>query len=292
MELRVEQLSKSYKNCKAINNISFSIHSGEVVGLLGHNGAGKSTLIKCMMNAIKSYSGCITIDGKNIQRHQELLAKECSFLLEPSFCDYMSAQKNLELLHNLLPDKAARSIEEILSIVSLRKSATKKVGEFSFGMKQRLGLAQIFLTEPHFVVLDEPTVGLDPLGIGIIKNIILELSNAGIAVLFSSHQISDVFDICTRAIVMNEGEIVFDDNIANLLKKTYVIIVNRSIVEKQQFHQLGEDVKVENETIYTDDTSVLSKIMDLVTKNNYEIVDIRTENNYDILRKYLMTGGK
>jgi ABC-type multidrug transport system ATPase subunit len=204
----------------------------------------------------------------------------------------MSAQKNLELLHNLLPDKAARSIEEILSIVSLRKSATKKAGEFSFGMKQRLGLAQIFLTEPHFVVLDEPTVGLDPLGIEIIKNIILELSNAGIAVLFSSHQISDVFDICTRAIVMNEGEIVFDDNIANLLKKTYVIIVNRSIVEKQQFHQLGEDVKVENETIYTDDTSVLSKIMDLVTKNNYEIVDIRTENNYDILRKYLMTGGK
>lgn len=292
MELNVTQLSKSYKDCKAVNNVSFRIRSGEVVGLLGHNGAGKSTLIKCMMNAIKSYSGCITIDGNDIRRHQELLAKECSFLLEPSFCDYMSAQKNLELLHNLLPEKTTRSMEEILSLVSLKKSATKKVGEFSFGMKQRLGLAQIFLTKPHFVVLDEPTVGLDPLGIEIIKKLILELSNEGIAVLFSSHQISDVFDICTRAIVMNEGEIVFDDDIANLLKKTYVIVVDKPIDEIQSFRQLSERIEVQNETIHTDDTSVLSKIMDLVLKSNYEIADIRTENNYEILRKYLMTGGK
>ncbi len=189
MELNISKLCKDYKTCKALNNVSFSVHSGEVVGLLGHNGAGKSTLIKCIMNAIKSYSGCISIDGKDLRRNQELLSRECSFLLEPSFCDYLSAKKNLELLNCIVDLKSQQSVDEILSLVSLGKRREKKVAEFSFGMKQRLGLAQTFLSKPHFVILDEPTVGLDPVGIDIIKNIIRELSKNGVSVLFSSHQI-------------------------------------------------------------------------------------------------------
>lgn len=292
MKLNVTHLSKAYKNFKAINDISFTIHSGEIVGLLGHNGAGKSTLIKCMMNAIKSYSGSITIDGKDIQHDQELLSKECSFLLEPSFCDYLSAKRNLELLNSIIPVKSGRSIDEILSIVSLKNSANKKVGEFSFGMKQRLGLAQIFLSTPHFVILDEPTVGLDPVGIDIIKDTILELCKSGVSVLFSSHQISDVFDICTRAIVMNKGKLLFDDDIKKLLKKRYIILVNKAIQNKQQFQAISKNVLIEKDTLYINESKVLSNIIDILVRDAYEIVDIRTENNYDRLKGFLNTGGK
>lgn len=292
MKLNVNHLSKAYKNFQAINDISFTIHSGEIVGLLGHNGAGKSTLIKCIMNAIKSYSGSITIDGKDIQRDQELLSKECSFLLEPSFCDYLSAKQNLELLNSIIPVKSGRSIDEILSIVSLKNSANKKVGEFSFGMKQRLGLAQIFLSTPHFVILDEPTVGLDPVGIDIIKDTILELCKLGVSVLFSSHQISDVFDICTRAIVMNKGNLLFDDDIKKLLKKKYIILVNKAIQNKQQFKAISRNVLIEKDTLYIDESKVLSNIIDVLIRDAYEIVDIRTENNYDRLKGFLNTGGK
>lgn len=292
MELKVSHLSKAYNNCKALNDVSFSIQAGEVVGLLGHNGAGKSTLIKCMMNAIKSYSGYISIDGNDLRHNQPLLSKECSFLLEPSFCDYLSAKKNLELLTSIIQSKSVQSTDEILSVVSLKKAATKKVGEFSFGMKQRLGLAQIFLSTPHFVILDEPTVGLDPVGIDIIKNTILELSKSGVSVLFSSHQISDIFDVCTRAIVLSAGELVFDDDVNKLLKKRYVIMVDKPIKDRLRFTSISPKIQIENNTLYIDETSVLSQIIDALVTGDYEILDISTENSYDRLKEFLNTGGK
>ena len=291
MELNISKLCKEYKTCKALNDVSFSVNSGEVVGLLGHNGAGKSTLIKCIMNVIKSYSGCISIDGKDLRRNQELLSRECSFLLEPSFCDYLSAKKNMELLNCIVDLRSQQSVDEILSLVSLGKCREKKVAEFSFGMKQRLGLAQTFLSKPHFVILDEPTVGLDPVGIDIIKNIIRELSKNGVSVLFSSHQINDVFDVCTRAVVLNDGQLVFDDDINNLLKKRYILVVDKSIEEKQSLIDISPSIKVESNTVYVDQQKYLPIVIDTLISEAYGITDICTENNYDRLREFLNTGG-
>lgn len=290
MNLSVTHLSKAYGNCKAVDDVSFTIGRGEIVGLLGHNGAGKSTLIKCLMSAIKSYSGRITIDEHDVRSHQALLAEECSFLLEPSFCDYLSAAQNLQLLQSIIPRKSRKSIDEVLALVSLKKARRKKVSDFSFGMKQRLGLAQVFLSGPHFVILDEPTVGLDPTGIDILKNNITELSQAGVAVLFSSHQISDVFDICTRAIVMNSGKIVFDDDSKNLLKKRCVMTADQAVNDALFADISDERMHVEEKTLYINEMTLLPAIIDRLVENNYEITDIRTENNYDRLRSFLKTG--
>ncbi|MGI5889006.1 MAG: ABC transporter ATP-binding protein [Oscillospiraceae bacterium] len=287
MKLSVDHLNKSYKNCRAISDLSFCIESGEIVGLLGHNGAGKSTLIKCMMNAIKSYTGSISIDGRDLRQNQKLLSDECSFLLEPSFCEYMTARQNLRLLSGIISRRSRYSIDDVLALVSLKNAADRKVGEFSFGMRQRLGLAQVFLSTPHFVILDEPTVGLDPLGIEIIKNRILELSRNGVSVLFSSHQINDVFDICTRVIVLNSGSLVFDGGIDRLLEKTYVIVVDRPVEHMDELSSLSDRIAVSENTIRIRDSGLLSKVLDALIGHGFVIKDITTENSFENLRTYL-----
>lgn len=292
MEIKVENIEKFYGKNHALHNVSFSLKSGEIVGLLGHNGAGKSTLIKCIMNVIKSYKGKILIDGKDIKKNQEIIAEECGFLLEPSFCDYLSAYDNLKLLEEITINRSGYSVDDILTMVSLKNASDKKVGEFSFGMRQRLGLAQVFLADSHFVILDEPTVGLDPIGIDIIKSLILKLSKAGTAVLFSSHQISDVFEICTRAIVMNSGEIVYDDTIDHLIKKKYKLFFDRPVSDELDLSHVTEDIVIQENEIMVNHIETVTSLMNDMTVSGFKIIDIDTEESLDYLKSYMNTGGK
>lgn len=282
--LRVEKLNKFYGDLQALKDISFGIQPGEIIGLLGHNGAGKSTLIKCMMGAIKSYTGDIYISGSNIKNNHSVIVDNAGFLLEPSFCDYLSAQANLELLNSVASKTDEKKLTEVLETVSLKKFSGKKVGEFSFGMKQRLGLAQVLLTNPKLIVLDEPTVGLDPLGVEIVKNIIIKCSNNNVAVLFSSHQINDVFDICHRAIIMNDGKIVYDGAATKLNTKKYVIKCCLNINQfAKALKQFDPELQVNGTEIRFIQASAISDVLRFILGHNLEIVDFYCENSMNEL---------
>ena len=292
MELDVRNVNKFYDDFQALQDVSFCLKTGEIVGLLGHNGAGKSTLIKCMMNAIMSYDGEILIEGQDVRERQELISATCSFLLEPSFCEYLTAWENMALLEKITLFRSAYSIDEILSMVSLKRFADKKVAGFSFGMKQRLGLAQVLLACPKFVILDEPTVGLDPVGIDIIKAVIQKLSASGTAVLFSSHQLSDVFDICTRALVMNGGEIVYDGQSTGLVKKRYELILDREITSEQLFQGETEGLSVKGNTVFVEHAELLTSVLECVFRQKIGIVDLNAAESFEYLKTYMNTGGE
>ena len=286
--LHIYNLSKHYGKLRALNGVSFEVHPGEIVGLLGHNGAGKSTLIKCLMGSIQSYTGGIFINGSDILREHRSIRDHTGFLLEPSFCDYLSAKDNLELLNSVASRPDKRRVQEVLEIVSLKKYADKKVGDFSFGMRQRLGLAQVLLTRPQLIVLDEPTVGLDPLGVEIIKNIIVECSRNNVAVLFSSHQINDVLDICHRTIVMNEGSIVYDGPAAELNKKYYLVHLGSDAHEHADALQtLDPQLTVTSNVVRFCRADAIEPVLDYLLRHRLPIADLNCDTSMDELKKLM-----
>ncbi len=286
--LQINKLNKSYGKQRVLDDVSFKIGQGEIVGLLGHNGAGKSTLIKCLMGVIESYSGEIYVCDNNVKNNHECIMKNVGVLLEPSFCEYLTAKKNLELLSSLSDEADNERIDAVLEMVSLKRAAYKKVGEFSFGMKQRLGLAQVLLSNPKLIVLDEPMVGLDPLGIEIIKKVIVDCSKRNVAVLFSSHQINDVFDICNRAVVLNEGKIVYDDNALELMKRDYILRVDCdcSLYEKELM-QILQDCVIDGNKIIFSDSEKINEILHLFIVKDIKIIDFNCENNMDNLKRLM-----
>lgn len=286
--LTVEGLNKSYGKHKALKNVSFSVRSGEIIGLLGHNGAGKSTLIKCLMGSVQSYSGKIRVYGVNIRSDHHVIRDHVGFLLEPAFCDYLSARANLELLNVMSSEPNKQRVEAVLDMVALKKFAKKKVGEFSFGMRQRLGLAQVLLTQPQLIILDEPTVGLDPLGVEIIKKIIIDCSSKGIAVLFSSHQIHDVLDICHRTIIMKDGSIVHDGSTAELNKKNYVLHLGESAEEhRDALQQLDPALTVTENVIRFTNAEALNAVLGYLQQNALPVVDMECATNMSELMKLI-----
>ncbi len=286
--LTVEGLSKSYGKHKALKDVSFVVRPGEIIGLLGHNGAGKSTLIKCLMGSIQSYTGNVRVFGINIRSDHHVIRDHMGFLLEPSFCDYLPARTNLNLLNDLASEPDKKNVDKVLEIVALKKFAKKKVGEFSFGMRQRLGLAQVLLAQPRIIVLDEPTVGLDPMGVEIIKNIMLECSRKGIAVLFSSHQLSDVLDICHRTIVMKEGSIVHDGPATELNKKFYQLQLSADAREYiAALQEFDPDLTVDESTVRFANAEAVGPVLNYLQQKGLQVVDMESATSMTELMKLM-----
>ena len=203
-------LTKQYGNFTAVDHIRLNIRKGEIFGLLGPNGAGKTTLMKCMLSLSTITSGSIEIFGKNLQEHREEILSQIGSIIEsPIFYDNCTAKEILEIHAQYMGKNIIESdIIRALSMVGL-KNTTKKVKEFSLGMRQRLGLARAFLTKPKLLILDEPINGLDPIGIQEIRNLLLSLSKEhGITILISSHILSEISQIADKIGFIKNGEIV------------------------------------------------------------------------------------
>jgi ABC-2 type transport system ATP-binding protein len=249
LRLEINSLEKSFGKIKVLQKATLSIGEKEIVGLVGRNGAGKTTLIRCIMGLFRGYNGDIRICGQDISKNRMAIAQYAGFMLEPAFCDYLSAKENLKLLSRLVPGAAVK-VEGLLRLVSLSNAAKRKTKSFSFGMKQRLGLAEALLNDAPLLVLDEPFVGLDPYGISLLKNILQQRRIDGASILFSSHQIEDVEDICDRVLVIDDGvitqeiqisecnniqslEIVMASNLANQAVLDAVSTIGCSIKENR-----------------------------------------------------------
>ncbi len=214
--LKCENLKKKIKNKVIVENISFSINSGDVVGLIGANGAGKTTIIKLILGLIKITEGTVLINGFDIQKDfVKAIDKVGAIVESPASYMYLSGYDNLKIAANNFKNIGKERINEVVKIVGLENRIKDKVSTYSLGMKQRLGIAEAILNHPEFLILDEPTNGLDVEGIIEMRELIKKLSDNGIAILISSHNLSEIDKVCNRIVAIKNGKLVADDTIDN-----------------------------------------------------------------------------
>lgn len=223
-KIEIKNLCKSYAEQEVLKDISFDIQGGQVTGLIGVNGAGKSTLMKILVGIISKSSGEVLIDGSPWKRKD--LDRISALIETPAIYENLSAFDNLKVKALLFGIDDGR-ILETLKIVGL-ENTKKKSGKYSLGMKVRLGIALALLNDPEFLILDEPTNGLDPVGIKDLKAIIRKLADKGTAILISSHQLKDVKDVSDHIVMINRGEIAYQGSVNSTeeLEKVFFNIVN------------------------------------------------------------------
>ena len=218
--IEVKDLSKQFKEVKAVDGLNLNVYSGDVFGFLGPNGAGKSTTIRMLTSLIAPNEGVIKIFGKTLRENRiEILRRIGAIVEKPDFYGNLSAFKNLEILGRISGHKISRQrIMEVLEIVGLEKRYKSRVKTFSHGMKQRLGLAQALLHDPDLIILDEPTTGLDPQGMKEIRDLIIFLSKEKKKTIFlSSHILSEVELVASRMIIINKGSAKVEGRVEDLL---------------------------------------------------------------------------
>jgi ABC-type multidrug transport system ATPase subunit len=225
--IKVTNLTKEYKELRAVDGLSFEVYPGEIHGFLGQNGAGKSTTIRMLLSLIKPSSGSIEIFGKSLETNRsEILSKIGAVIERPDLYKYLTAYENLRLfarLSGLKPDQDQLMYQ--LTQVGLEKRAHSKVRTFSQGMKQRLGLAVALIHNPDLIILDEPTNGLDPQGIADIRNLILKLcKKEGKTILVSSHLLSEIELIADRMIIIDKGKKVVEGAVKELFDPSKMIV--------------------------------------------------------------------
>jgi ABC-type multidrug transport system ATPase subunit len=218
--IEIENLSKQFKDLKAVNNLNLNVYKGDVFGFLGPNGAGKSTTIRMLVSLIAPTGGSIKVFGKTLKQHRtEILSNIGAIVEKPDFYGYLSAFKNLEIMGKISGKEISKNrIMEVLELVGLEKRYKSKVKTFSHGMKQRLGLAQALLHDPELIILDEPTTGLDPQGMKEIRDMIIYLSKEKQKTIFlSSHVLYEVELIANRMIIIDKGSAKVEGNVEELL---------------------------------------------------------------------------
>ena len=220
--IRLENVAKAFKGKPALVGLSLDVPKGEIFGLLGHNGAGKSTALGVMLGQVYPDRGEAFIDGTSVQQQRaEALRKTGAIFEAPRFYDYLSGWRNLEIFSSFAAAVSPAVIAEAVEIVALTARIHDKVGTYSQGMRQRLGLAQALVPAPALILLDEPTNGLDPEGIHEMRELIKRLNRERkITVLFCSHLLSEVEQLCDRVAILNRGRKIFDGRWSELSHDT------------------------------------------------------------------------
>lgn len=209
MILETQNLCKTYRGSAALKDVSLSLKRGRIYGLIGRNGAGKTTLMRIIAGLHFADSGKLRLFGKEKQKDLQSLRKRIGFMIEaPGICSSMTARENLTLHRTLrgIPNQALE--DELLQLVGLKETGTKKAGHFSLGMKQRLGIAIALISSPEFLVLDEPINGLDPIGVVEIRKLLCRLcEERGMTILLSSHNLPELYQTATDYIMIDQGMI-------------------------------------------------------------------------------------
>lgn len=225
--IKVTNLSKQFKDTRAVDDLSFTVNEGDVYGFLGQNGAGKSTTIRMLLSLVAPSGGEINIFDKKLSTHRSEILQQVGAVIEkPDLYKYLSAYDNLSIFARMSNMKVTRQIlMHQLQMVGLAERATSKVRTFSQGMKQRLGIAVALVHNPALIILDEPTNGLDPQGIADMRNLILKLSNElGKTVLISSHLLGEIELIANRMIIIHKGKKMVEGKVADLLDPAHSLI--------------------------------------------------------------------
>ena len=276
--IEVKNLTKRYGDLKAVDDISFSVDSGEVLGFLGPNGAGKSTTMNIITGYISSTSGTVTVDGSEILEEPKKTKAKIGYLPEiPPLYPDMTVRKYLEFMFDLKKVKLPKKehVDEVMRLVGLSDMGGRIIKNLSKGYRQRVGFAQALLGNPPVLILDEPTVGLDPQQIIEIRNLIRSLGKKH-TVIFSSHVLSEISATCDRIIVISEGRLVADskaDELSKALADTQKLSLT---VEGSPSDVLGEIKKIPGVKKYM-------KVRELGEKS--AVYSVEYGNEFDIRRE-------
>ena len=288
MSLQVNNLVKIYGEQKAVNNISFTINKGEIVGFLGPNGAGKSTTMKMITGYLKPDGGNAVVCNVNVSSDPITVKKKIGYLPEanPMYYD-MYVREYLQFIAGVHHIKNIKEeVSRVIELTGLTIESRKRTGQLSKGYKQRVGLAAALIHRPEVLVLDEPTSGLDPNQIIEIRNVIKEQAKDK-TVLFSSHILGEVQAICSRIIIINKGQLVADDTIQNLGKantKSLVSIAFDTSMDIKLLQQLPSVMRVskvnDSFQLQTDnDNETRRQLLELALKHNLNIVSLQSEGS-------------
>jgi len=291
MSLYVSHLTKIYRQQKAVNDISFSIEKGEIVGFLGPNGAGKSTTMKIATGYLPPTTGTVQVNGLDVTTHSLQVRKMMGYLPEhnPLYLD-MFVHEYLHFVGKVFDISSSTlksRIPEIIGLCGLGREQNKRIEELSKGYRQRVGLAQALIHNPDVLILDEPTTGLDPNQILEIRKLIKEISRDK-TVIFSTHIMQEVQAICDRVIVINQGEIVADDKVANLLKRqshVYVVVEFEGEVNESELLALDgvESVTSMQKGLYRlaarEGADLRPEVFRLAADRNLSLIGLRQEEN-------------
>ena len=304
--VEVKNLSKKYGNKNALCDVNFSLDDGDVLGFLGPNGAGKSTTMNIITGYISSTTGTVTVDGDEILENPIAVKRKIGYLPEqpPLYAD-MTVKAYLSFMYDLKKVKLNKKqhIEEICKLVKIDNVYGRIIKHLSKGYKQRVGIAQALLGKPRLLILDEPTVGLDPNQIVEIRNLIKTLGEKH-TIILSSHVLSEVQSVCNRIIVINNGEIVADDTTSNLSSdfstenrlilsvegdKDKILSELKSIlgVKNVTVNKLGSDSAAEYTVIYDKNNDIRSTVFSKMAEINCPIISMNSNNITleDVFRK-------
>lgn len=300
--LEIKNVSKSFGRTKIIDNLTFSVNSGEIFGFLGPNGAGKTTTMKMVLGLIPFSDGDICINGYSIKKDFEKAMQNVGGIVEnPDLYEYMTGYENLKLVARIYKVDKKR-IDEIVDIVGLKEKIKLKVKKYSLGMKQRMSVALALIRNPKLLVLDEPTNGLDPVAIHELRDLLKDLAhNRGVCVFVSSHLLSEVELMCDRVGILDKGRLIKIEDLKNIIEikdkndneAIYKIITNDNKKAKEILVNNGYSVKDEKEalevSIKKDKIDLLINIMlsNGITVYEFSIKKATLEEEY-----LNVTGGK
>lgn len=289
MSIEVKNLLKEYGQQKAVDNISFKINKGEIVGFLGPNGAGKSTTMKIITGYLQQTGGEAFVCGINVAEQPLETKKKIGYLPELNALYYdMYVREYLGFVAEVHAIKDPKSkIENVIDTVGLTVESKKKIGQLSKGYKQRVGLAAALIHDPEVLILDEPTSGLDPNQIIEIREVI-KRQGQNKTVLFSSHILQEVEAICDRVIIINKGQIVADDKLSNLQKSnkdSHIVMVQfKEAIDKNRLTGMKQVSKIEEAEhnlfkLHTSDPEAVRKqILELALQQQLNILSLQSES--------------
>ena len=290
--IEIRDLSKSYGEIKALQSANLTIQKGEIVGLLGPNGAGKTTLMKMITGVLEPDFGSVTVNGLDIVNARDKVQSKIGYLPEnaPLYPD-LSVQDYLLMMAELRyiePEKQISAAIDAIKSVHLEEVVTRPIGQLSKGMRQRVGLAQAILHKPEILILDEPTVGLDPTQIVEIRQLIKNLAKQS-TILFSTHILSEVEALCDRVVMIMNGKIKADSRLSELANSDNAILVldeDRPQIEKQ-IMQLEGVVQVTKEILLNNyphyyiqsqpGSDITPKIFQLSVEKNWPLRELRKD---------------
>lgn len=281
----IKNLVKDYGTTRAVNQLNITVPEGSIYGFLGPNGAGKTTTLKMIVGMTEPTSGEIEIFGEKLTFGSSRYRDEIGYLPDvPGFYDWMTANEFLKFsgsLYQVPKDILSDRIKELLSLVGMTKHKNKKIGTFSRGMKQRLGIAQALINNPKIILLDEPVSALDPIGRKEVMDIIESLAGK-VTVFFSSHILADVERICDQIVIIKDGKVMLEDSIENIKN----IATDREIEIELDDHQ-NEDflTQIKNQNSVLDVNSERNKIIirtNDIDQVRFDIMSLIYEHKYTI----------
>ena len=280
--LKCENLNKFIKKKQILDNVSFELNEGEILGFIGPNGAGKTTTIKLILGLQSISSGTVQINGFDVQKDFVKAIEKVGAIVEnPDFYMYLSGRKNLELVANMYENIDKSRIDEVSKLVGLENRINDKVSKYSLGMRQRLGIAQAILNKPDLLILDEPTNGLDPEGIKELREFLVKLAQEEhMAIFISSHNLAELESFCNKVCIIKNGKVIETATIDELK--------NEIIDEKNVYDvEVDETENVENVLQNKEKNNLLNIDLDklevqIINKNYFKLI-INKQNVPDII---------